>query len=157
LLFRIAAVLAATLTMAGAAIFFAFGSSKEVASAPSPAELAQGQSVYAKNCASCHGAEGQGQVGWQTNNRAAPPHDATGHTWRHPERSLFRFIKTGVLDDICMIDAGATMPTFKDQLSDDQIRAVLGYIASRWPPQIKALNDAINVEYERQDGLSKGG
>lgn len=157
MLFRIAAVVAATVAIAAAIFFLRSGASDDATAAVPQAELALGEAVYVKTCAACHGMDGQGQPGWQTNNRAAPPHDATGHTWRHPERSLFRFIKTGVLDDICKIDAGTTMPKFKDQLSDDQIRAVLAYIASRWPPQIKALNDAINAEYDRQDGVAKGG
>jgi len=29
------------------------------------------------------------------------------------------------------------MPAFRDKLSDDDIRAVLAFIKSRWPPEIR--------------------
>jgi mono/diheme cytochrome c family protein len=157
LIVRIVAI-AAALVILAAAGFYVLGPTPQRDKVAATAEdLALGARVYRKNCSSCHGLDGQGQPGWQTSTSEAPPHDATGHTWRHPERSLFRYIKTGVLDDICKTDANPAMPKFKDTLSDDEIRAVLAYIASRWPPQIKALNAAINREYDRQDRLLSGG
>ena len=53
---------------------------------PSDASLVpQGQQVYLARCASCHGANLEGQPNWQQElpggGRPAPPHDASGHTW----------------------------------------------------------------------------
>src|SRR4051812_48817691 len=52
----------------------------------------RGKIVYAQHCASCHGANLEGQPDWQhrmPNGRwPAPPHDATGHTWHHPDKVL---------------------------------------------------------------------
>lgn len=155
---KLAAVFAAVAVLTGALAYFAISGSREAQPfGASDQMLALGQSVYMKNCASCHGAKGQGQPGWLTNANLAPPHDATGHTWKHPDRSLFRFIKTGLLDDICTIGAGGAMPIFKDQLSDQEIKAVVAYLNSLWPPQVRSLHQAINREYDREDDALAGG
>ena len=48
----------------------------------SPGLVARGRVIYADHCASCHGANLEGQPNWRTrlaNGRLpAPPHDATG-------------------------------------------------------------------------------
>ena len=67
---------------------------------PSEARLvAQGQQVYRARCASCHGANLEGQPNWQQElpggGRPAPPHDASGHTWHHPDALLFDITKRG--------------------------------------------------------------
>ena len=57
------------------------------------AQVAEGRAVYAAQCASCHGANLEGQPDWRVrlpNGRLpAPPHDASGHTWHHPDKALF--------------------------------------------------------------------
>ena len=49
-------------------------------------DLAEGEKLYQEYCASCHGADLEGQVGWRSAGEdgilPAPPHDETGHTWR---------------------------------------------------------------------------
>ena len=61
--------------------------------------VALGKQVYAANCASCHGANLEGQPNWQQDlpdgGRPAPPHDASGHTWHHNDQSLFTTVKYG--------------------------------------------------------------
>jgi hypothetical protein len=58
-----------------------------------PALVALGKNVYADRCASCHGEHLEVQPNWRRrlpNGRLpAPPHDAAGHTWHHPDRELF--------------------------------------------------------------------
>lgn len=73
----------------------------EVASADArdAAPVAQGRDVYAAQCAACHGANLEGQPEWHsplpTGGRPAPPHDAGGHTWHHPDKQLFAITKGG--------------------------------------------------------------
>src|SRR5262245_3752214 len=65
------------------------------------AQVAQGQAVYAAQCARCHGANLEGQPNWrerQANGHLlAPPHDESGHTWHHPDSDLFGITKHGFL------------------------------------------------------------
>lgn len=103
--------------------------------------VAQGKLVYAARCASCHGANLEGQPNWQQaradGTMPAPPHDATGHTWHHSDLSLFTTVKQG---GQATAPPGYTssMPAFGNVLSDEDIYAVLAYIKSTWPPQIQA-------------------
>src|SRR5690606_30865838 len=61
------------------------------------AVTALGQKVYAAQCAACHGARLEGQPNWRVRGPdgrlPAPPHDASGHTWHHPDELLFRITK----------------------------------------------------------------
>ncbi|MBL4645745.1 MAG: c-type cytochrome, partial [Rhizobiales bacterium] len=47
----------------------------------------KGAVIYAEYCASCHGADLEGQPNWQSpdadGKMPAPPHDQRGHTWHH--------------------------------------------------------------------------
>ncbi|WP_366554820.1 c-type cytochrome [Aquibaculum sediminis] len=101
-----------------------------------PALVAQGQEVYATACASCHGADLEGQTNWRERGPdgrlPAPPHDETGHTWHHSDRQLFEITKYGV-ERFAPAGYESDMPAFEDNLSDEEIRAVLAYIKSRWP------------------------
>lgn len=102
----------------------------------SPAGLARGAAVYAQSCASCHGAALQGAPDWTAPGpdglMPAPPHDATGHTWHHSDRILFRIVAEGPAS---VVGGGyrSAMPGFGDVLSDADIRAVLAHIRSTWP------------------------
>lgn len=106
----------------------------------SPGLVARGKAVYAEHCAACHGANLEGQPNWRrrlANGRlAAPPHDATGHTWHHADRQLFEMIKNGTA--AMMTGYETDMPAYKDSLSDADIWAVLSFIESTWPPDIRA-------------------
>ena len=101
---------------------------------------AEGEPIYAAFCASCHGANLEGQPNWRTRlptgGLPAPPHDETGHTWHHADQQLFALTKFGGQRSA---PAGfqSNMPPFEGQLSDREIRAVLAYIRSRWPVTIQ--------------------
>ncbi len=112
--------------------------------------VAEGRQVYGEHCASCHGLRLQGQPNWRRrgpNGRLpAPPHDASGHTWHHPDPQLFAMTKFG---PAAMVPGyQSDMPAYEALLSDQQILAVLSYIKSRWPPEIRARHDDINAGFE---------
>lgn len=114
--------------------------------AGSPAVIAQGRAVYEQHCASCHGVQLEGQPGWQ-NRRAdgrmpAPPHDASGHTWHHPNEVLRTIVRDGV-QAYAPPGYQSDMPAFGGVLTDAQIRMVLAYIESTWPPGVRAKHDEI--------------
>jgi hypothetical protein len=72
----------------------------------------------------------------------APPHDETGHTWHHPDGQLFEITKRGTAA-LVGSDYRTAMGPFGAVLSDDEIRAVLDYIKSRWPENIRARQAGI--------------
>ena len=111
------------------------------------ATVATGKSVYEEHCASCHGADLEGQVNWRerlsTGRLPAPPHDRTGHTWHHPDAQLFDITKRGP----AAVVGGSyesDMPGFDGVLTDTEIIAILSYIKSTWPASIRARHDDLN-------------
>lgn len=114
------------------------------------AVLAIGQRVYTAHCATCHGAQGEGQPNWRERNAAgllpAPPHDPSGHTWHHPDEQLFAITKMGLPKLINQPDYKTAMPAYEGVLSNEEIVAVLSWIKSRWPADVRAKHDAINAQ-----------
>jgi S-disulfanyl-L-cysteine oxidoreductase SoxD len=106
-----------------------------------------GKTIYLAQCAACHGKDLQGQPDWKRRNAEgrlpAPPHDQTGHTWHHTDQLLFDLTKKG-LQAITGSDYATDMPAYKDLLSDQGIIAVLSYIKSTWPTQIRQRHDSMN-------------
>lgn len=102
--------------------------------------VALGAQVYVANCASCHGANLEGQPNWQQpkadGSMPAPPHDASGHTWHHNDEALFATTKLGGAAT-SPVAAPNGMPAFGDTLSEREIWAVLSYIKSTWPPELQ--------------------
>ena len=90
--------------------------------------MAAGRQVYAGHCASCHGADLQGQPDWQTrlpNGRMpAPPHDASGHTGTIATTELFTIVKKGVSAIVPGYESD--MPGFDGVLTDDANRGRAG-------------------------------
>jgi mono/diheme cytochrome c family protein len=107
--------------------------------------VARGKAVYAQHCASCHGANLEGQADWRRrlpNGRLpAPPHDASGHTWHHSDKQLFAMIRNGTA--AMMPGYQTDMPAYMNTLSDADIWAVLSFIESTWPADIRARQQAI--------------
>lgn len=104
-----------------------------------PMAVARGAPLYAEYCASCHGADLEGEDNWRMRDdqgyMPAPPHDQTGHTWHHADALLFDLTKRGVA---AMVGNGyrSRMPGYADILTDDEILAILGYIKSTWPDAV---------------------
>lgn len=121
-----------------------------VALAPGDAAVvAQGATIYEAQCASCHGANLEGQPNWRERGAdgrlPAPPHDETGHTWHHPDVLLFKLTKEGPPKEMGNGEPYySNMPAFGGVLSDDEIVAVLSYIKSRWPEDVRRRHDELN-------------
>lgn len=115
---------------------------------PEGLDLAQGEVLYGEYCASCHGANLEGQPDWQSpgpdGRLPAPPHDETGHTWHHPDSVLFQYTKLGGRETLAMqgIEFDSGMPGFSGQLSDQEIWTILAYIRSTWPERARAAQAA---------------
>jgi mono/diheme cytochrome c family protein len=115
---------------------------------------ALGHKVYVQHCAACHGGRLQGQPNWRERDAAgrlpAPPHDASGHTWHHPDAVLFRITRDGVAKAANLQGYDSAMPAYDGVLTDAEIVAVLSWIKSQWPADIRRLHDEVNAaEHER--------
>ena len=130
------------------AVFAGRHYAQTASNAASSAEvIEQGRQIYADQCASCHGAQLEGQPDWKTplpsGRLPAPPHDAGGHTWHHPDDILFRIVREGTA---AIVGGGyeSDMPGFADLLSDAEIRAVLAYIKSTWPERERGYQKEVS-------------
>lgn len=110
-------------------------------------DLQRGRAVYVEHCAACHGARLEGQPDWQVRGPdgllPAPPHDASGHTWHHGDDTLFRIVRDGMA--ALVPGYRTTMPAYAGVLSDAEIRDVLAWIRSTWPPRLQAIQAEITA------------
>ena len=117
-------------------------------------DVRMGERLYQENCASCHGANLEGQPEWRTRlpsgKLPAPPHDASGHTWHHPDRVLFDIVKHG---PAAIVGNGyeSDMPGYEGVLTDDEITSIVDYIKSTWPDKERAFQS----ERTREDQQAK--
>ncbi|MFS8978860.1 c-type cytochrome [Cupriavidus necator] len=107
------------------------------------ARVSRGKLIYGQQCAGCHGTRLEGQPNWRerlpSGRMPAPPHDASGHTWHHPDAVLFAITKHGLVPGVTAPQGyESDMPGFGAILSDDDIIAVLAYIKSTWPAKMAA-------------------
>lgn len=151
---KILALVAVALALAAAAYVRWAGEAAGVVLRPGdPALVAQGEAVYGKHCASCHGAKLEGEPNWRQRRPdgrlPAPPHDASGHTWHHPDGLLFDLTKFGpavVAGDSYLSD----MPGFEETLTDREILAALSFIKSTWPAEIRRRQSALSRRAAQQ-------
>ena len=143
------AILAAVAAILAAAATLAIGGWWPGGRAPGggdPERIALGRDIYATQCASCHGEALEGQPDWRERlpwgRLPAPPHDETGHTWHHPDEQLFQITKHGVA---AFAPEGyeSDMPGYAEALTDEEIRAVLYFIKSSWPAEIRERQESI--------------
>jgi len=149
------ALFAATLIFLAGAITAAYLTGAKSPADPNDArQVARGKAGYELHCASCHGARLEGQPGWQQkrpNGRMpAPPHDASGHTWHHPDAVLFGITQYGLVPGkYAPPGYQSDMPGFRQMLFDDEIWDVLAYIKSHWPPKIRQAQHEVNSRRDR--------
>ena len=90
-----------------------------------------GGSLYAAECAGCHGAGLEGGAG-------RPALGAGGHAWRHADAELAAIIGGGVER------AGAqAMPGFAGRLGGGEIGAVIAFLKAGWPPSLRAAQASL--------------
>jgi mono/diheme cytochrome c family protein len=106
-----------------------------------PERVARGETVYLIHCARCHGLDLEGEPDWQARRPdgtlPAPPQDETGHVHEHDDFSLFEYVKYGGAR-YARRGEKSNMPGFGDTLTDAEIWAVIAYIKSEWPEDIRA-------------------
>jgi cbb3-type cytochrome c oxidase subunit III len=88
--------------------------------------ISQGRNVYMRNCTGCHGADAKATV-----DVVADATDLTSpKLWKNgtTEGEIFRSIREG---------QGASMPTFKNQLKEEDIWHLVNYIRSLWPEAMR--------------------
>jgi len=104
-----------TAILAGTAVLvFTWGTSAPAGTvlyASDPDVVALGQTIYTDNCAACHGANLEGESNWRS-----PGSDGRLPAPPHDE-------------------------TYEGVLTDDEIIAVLSYIKSTWPQEIRDRHD----------------
>ena len=139
----------------GAVLYAQFRPGKPRADPANSQQVARGQAVYQQHCAACHGSNLEGQPNWRsrlTSGRMpAPPHDASGHTWHHPDSVLFGITKHGLVPGkYAPPKYESDMPAFGGKLPDDEIWAVLAYIKSHWPAEIREAQAEMTRDAERR-------
>lgn len=131
---------AAAVALVGGVAAWLLLASQPTGTTDDPAQIAEGSRLYAANCASCHGAKLEGEANWRDRKPSgrlpAPPHDASGHTWHHPDAYLFGVTKYG-LKPYAPPGYESDMPAFEGSLSDTEIEAVLAFIKNSWPQEIR--------------------
>ena len=107
-----------------------------------PSQVDHGRQIYVQNCARCHGQRAEGAPNWQQSdargNLPPPPHDDSGHTWRHSDAQLAEIIQNGLRDRFNKTPE-LTMPPFKDRLSSEEIAAVIVFFKSLWSPEHRSF------------------
>ncbi|HZW20953.1 cytochrome c [Noviherbaspirillum sp.] len=152
---RIALLLAAAaVIIVGGIVFFSQPSVPYIDPSDQQA-VARGKDIYTAQCAVCHGAKLEGQPEWRKrlpNGRLpAPPHDESGHTWHHPDAVLVDIVKHGLVPGRTAPDGyQSDMPAYAQTLSDADISAVLAYIKSTWPAEVRAQQKEMTLNQSRR-------
>ncbi|WP_207062012.1 cytochrome c [Motiliproteus sp. SC1-56] len=96
----------------------------------SPAQVAEGEALFARYCAQCHGDRAQATPGWTQPDAEGlyppPPLNGTAHAWHHPYP---------VLEEIILNGSRGRMPAWKGTLDKPQVASVIAWFQSLWPEQ----------------------
>ena len=107
-----------------------------------------GEQIFAATCASCHGAGGEGVENWKVRDDDGrlppPPLNGDGHTWHHSDGVLYGIVSEGGAG----IGFGSNMPAFKDELTHEEIVAVLEFVKTLW--EGKEIDGFSIVESQRE-------
>lgn len=96
-----------------------------------PEKVKRGEAVYRKNCASCHGPNGEATPGWRNpgadGKYPPPPLDGSAHAWHHSTETLEEMIRKG---------SPGGMPAWDSKLTNQEIDDVIVWIKSLWPDDV---------------------
>jgi len=96
--------------------------------APSPPdELALGESKYTEYCSKCHREDGSGGAIEIEGKMLTPANLVSEKMKKHPDEEFIEHITEGIPDE--------GMPSFKGELSEDEIKAVVRYIREKLQKQ----------------------
>ncbi len=102
------------------------------------AVITEGGVLYARHCAVCHGAAAAGEDPRHPKGGLkpaggywAPALDGSAHAWHHPPDGLFRIVKDG------SPAKDSPMRGWRELMSDAEIHAVLAYVQSLWPEDLR--------------------
>lgn len=101
--------------------------SASAAAMRNPASASDGATVYLTDCSSCHQPDGQGVSG------AFPPLAGNAVVTGNPV-AVIAIVKNGLEGRVTVnnLAYSGIMPSWKGQISDDQLAAVISYIRSAW-------------------------
>lgn len=101
--------------------------SASAAAMRNPASASDGATVYLTDCSSCHQADGHGVSG------AFPPLAGNPVVTGNPV-AVIAIVKNGLEGRVTVntLAYSGIMPSWKGQISDDQLASVISYIRSAW-------------------------
>jgi len=104
--------------------------------------ISQGQLLYVRHCADCHGPAAEGDVHWRKPDAEGfyppPPLDGSGHAWHHSGPTLHEMIKKGSPVDEQGRPRGK-MPAWRQTINDQEIEALIAWFQSLWPDPVYAI------------------
>lgn len=102
-----------------------------------PDPITVGRQVFARVCAECHGENAQGYA----NELQAPALDKTEHAYEHPDQQIHDWIVNGKLG------LGRQMPPQGDNLTDEEVHAVIAYLQTLWTEEQLAVQQNITSRW----------
>lgn len=125
---------------------------------PTPAH--PGEINYNTYCAHCHGYDGEGQKAETVENtlslgmKTVPAHDATGHTWEHPDELLIQVILEGIDNPLNQYPMSGWGYVLDEQDALDMI----DYMRQWWTPEQIAYQAEIterwNTRYDDVESVN---
>lgn len=104
---------------------------------PTADPVAMGREAYVRVCAECHGMNGEGHA----NSLDALALDASEHAWQHADQQISEWIINGKLG------LERKMPAYGDQLSDEEVLAVIAYLHTLLTPQQLEMQQDITARW----------
>lgn len=102
-----------------------------------PNTIALGREAYLRVCAVCHGQSAEGRA----NALNAPSLDSSEHASEHPDQQIHDWIVNGKLG------LGREMPALGEQLTDEEVHAIIDYLHTLWTPEQLAIQQNITSRW----------
>lgn len=116
---------------------------------PEARQLVIGERVYNSSCTACHKPNMAGQDDWKIpfadGSLKAPPLDETGLLVSYTDDEIEQKIRLGANSLNEEMRSLSNMPSYDTILSDDEIDAVIAFIKSRWPDEVRDAQSQISV------------